>query len=427
MRMFWRRLKYVHGRGPLKRNKLVLGLYAVLVLVIVFAPWQTVVLREYNNWRVHVESALGMVSSDSISVPVLTVPGTGKSGTVPAPLLKVTDPLHAYGIAAGGAMAGMSVADINKELDDIVSLGATWVRFDVEWQNIQYQDANHYDWGDYDKVVNATAAHHLKMVGILAYTPKWARASGCNSPQCPPADPAQFAKFAAAAATHYAPKGLQAWEIWNEPNTAQFWQPNANPAAYTKVLQAAYTAVKLANPQAIIITGGLSPQDTTAANMSELDFLQGVYANGGKGFFDAVGDHPYTYPLLPSDSSGNAWSRMSQTGVSLRSIMEANGDSVKKIWLTEFGAPTGGPGDTATEENYATVHDTWHVDEQLQADMATRAVQLYKNYDWVGPLMWYSYKDTSTDQSTNENFFGLLRHDGSQKAAYVAFKKAITQ
>ncbi len=403
-----------------------LGLYALLVIVIVFTPWQTIVLREYTNWRTHVAHALGVVSSDSIAVPIVTVPGTGPAkGALTGTLPNLVDPLHAYGIAAGGGLAGMSVADINKELDDIVSLGATWVRFDVEWQNIQYQNANKYDWADYDKVVTAAANHHLKMLGILAYTPAWARSSGCSSPQCPPADPAQFAKFAAQAAAHYAPKGLQSWEIWNEPNTRQFWQTGADPAAYTRVLQAAYTSIKLANPQAIIVTGGLSPQDSSASNMSELDFLQGIYNAGGKGFFDAVGDHPYTYPLMPSDSSGHAWARMSQTGVSLRSIMAANGDSVKKIWITEFGAPTGGPGDTATEENYATVHDTWHVDEQLQANMAARAIQLYKSYDWVGPFMWYSYKDTSTDPSDNEHFFGLLHHDGSAKQAYNAFKQAI--
>jgi hypothetical protein len=240
------------------------------------------------------------------------------------------------------------------------------------------------------------------MLGILAYTPAWARPA-CGSPQCPPKDPAAFAKFSAQAAVHFAPMGLQAWEVWNEPNTKQFWQSGADAGAYTRMLQAAYTAIKLANPQAIVVAGGLSPQATGDGNMSELDFLQGIYAAGGKGFFDAVADHPYTYPLVPSNSTGQAWSRMSQTAVSLRSIMTANGDSVKKIWITEFGAPTGGPGAAANEENYATVHDTWHVDEQLQADMVARAVELYKGYDWVGPFMYYSYKDLSNDQTNNEN------------------------
>jgi len=397
-----------------------LGLYSALLIVIVVAPWQAVVFREYGHWRDHVERALG--NNSSLSTAGLTVPGTG----VPTlPLSHVTDPLHAYGIAAGGTMAGMSVKDINKELDDIVSIGASWVRFDVAWPNIQPQDAAHYDWSGYDKVVKAAANHHLKMLGILAYTPDWARAAGCGSAQCPPKDPTQFAAFAAQAAIRYAPMGLQTWEIWNEPNTADFWHPAASPAAYTKLLQMAYTAIKLANPLALVMTGGLSPQDSAGNNISELDFLQGIYNAGGKGFFDAVADHPYTYPLLPSNSTGQAWSRMSQTGVSLRGIMTANGDSVKKIWITEFGAPTGGPGPAATEDNYSTVHNTWHVDEQLQADMASRAAALYRSYDWVGPMMWYSYKDAGTDHSTNENFFGLFRADGSKKPAYTALKQAI--
>ncbi len=415
--MPWGKKRFVHGRGPLKRSKLLPVVYILLVGVIVFAPWQTVVLREYANWRSHVTKALGVVESDST-----TLSGDGVTPVI----VHLTDPVHAYGIAAGGTLAAMSEANINKELDDITSLGASWIRFDVDWSNIQPQDANHYTWARYDKIAQAASAHHLKMLGVLAYTPVWAHSSSCQNAQCPPKNAADFASFAAAAAARYAPMGVQAWEVWNEPNTATFWQGGASPTGYTALLQATYTAIKLANPQALVITGGVSPQANGNGNVSELDFLQGIYKAGGKGFFDAVAVHPYTFPMVPSDSTGQAWSRMSQTGVSLRSIMTANGDAVKKIWITEFGAPTGGSGPSANEENYATVHDTWHVDEQLQADMMQRAAQLYKMYDWVGPLLWYSYKDAGTDQSNSQNFFGLLRADGSHKPAYDAFKKAVT-
>lgn len=105
--------------------------------------------------------------------------------------------------------------------------------------------------------------------------------------------------------------------------------------------------------------------------------------------------------------------------------MIANGDADKKIWITEYGAPTGGPGPSATVENSETATNTWHVDEPLQAKMLQEAVKLYKSYDWVGPFFWYSYKDAGTSQDSNENFFGLVRADGSHKPAYDTYKQSM--
>ncbi len=57
-----------------------------------------------------------------------------------------------------------------------------------------------------------------------------------------------------------------------------------------------YPAIKAAEPEATVLLGGLTGNDYT--------FLEGVYAAGGKGYFDAVGVHtdtacnilsPYTF------------------------------------------------------------------------------------------------------------------------------------
>ena len=44
---------------------------------------------------------------------------------------------------------------------------------------------------------------------------------------------------------------------------------------------------------------------------------------------------------------------MYQTSPSIRSIMVANGDSAKKIWITEFGAPTSGTPTTSAKPTRA--------------------------------------------------------------------------
>jgi hypothetical protein len=67
-----------------------------------------------------------------------------------------------------------------------------------------------------------------------------------------------------------------------------------------------------------------------------------MYANGAKGSFDALGYHAYSFRELP-DTYGSGWSQMAQTSPSPRSMMIRNGDGNKPIWVTEFGAPSGGP------------------------------------------------------------------------------------
>ena len=42
------------------------------------------------------------------------------------------------------------------------------------------------------------------------------------------------------------------------------------------------------------------------------------------------------------------------------------------------------------------------------------------------PLFIYSYKDLGTSADTNENFFGIIRNDGTPKPAYAAIKQLLS-
>ncbi|MBA3788853.1 cellulase family glycosylhydrolase [Patescibacteria group bacterium] len=331
-----------------------------------------------------------------------------------------------YGVAMGDLLPGLSATDLNTTLNDLASLHVGWIRLDMAWNDIQPVNSTTYNWTNMDRVVAAANAHQIQLLPILDYTPKWARSSACaGTPKCQPADPTAFATFAKVAATRYAPQGIVAWEIWNEPNSNGFWKPSPDPAAYTTLLKYTYTAIKSVEPSSIIISGGLSPAITKGGRISPMDFLKGMYANGAKGYFDAFGFHPYTYPVLPTYyQSWNAWSQMSQTNPSLQSIMVTNGDSDKKIWFTEFGSPTGGPGKVATSAtNPESGAD--HVTESVQAQILQSAIQQHKTYTWAGPFFLYSYKDQGTSSDTVENFFGLLRFDGTPKPSYSLFSQLI--
>ena len=334
----------------------------------------------------------------------------------------------ALGIAAGSSLPGLSNTELAARLDGIRATGATWVRLDFDWSLIQPESANVYDWSTYDRLVTALSSRHFAILAILDYTPSWARLSMCTTDShCAPQNSGQFATFAAAVAKRYSPQGIHYWEVWNEPNNRSFWQPGANPARYVSMLRAVYPALHAADAHAYVITGGLSPQATGNGAYAPYDFLQSVYTQGGKGYFDAVGDHPYTFPLTPDISTDQAWAQMAAPTRSLRSLMVANDDGAKKIWITEFGAPTGGPGSIATIQNPNLEAHPYVVDQALQAKILSSALQLYGSYPWAGPFFYYTYQDPGTDPSTNENFFGLVTAQGGRKQAYAVFKSAASR
>ena len=316
-----------------------------------------------------------------------------------------------YGFSAGGTVLQYEdPTTFGRDLDTIQGAHARWLRFDINWAVIQGGGPSSYDWAPFDRVVQGAVARGINPLGVIAYTPSWARPSGTEDKYAPSAD--AYATFAAAAVRHYAAMGVHTYEVWNEPNIVDFWKPAPNPAAYTALLRAAYQAIKQADPSATVLTGGTAPAASDGTNVSPVAFLSGIYANGGGASFDAVAHHPYCWPAYPGDAqSWSAWYQAYGTSPSLRSTMVANGDSAKKIWATEFGAPTNGPTGS-------------YVSEDTQAQMISRAYALWRTYDWAGPMFSYDGRDVGTDTSTRENFFGLLRTDFSQKPAYAAYQAA---
>jgi hypothetical protein len=333
-----------------------------------------------------------------------------------------------FGLALSTTLYGLSKSQLNSELNELNTLGVSWIRIDVAWAGVQPNNSSQYDWSPVDTIVSAASSHHLSVLATLAYTPSWAAQSGCNdaSQKCAPANDSQFAAFATAAAQRYGHKGVDAWEIWNEPNDQGFWAPAPNPEAYTKLLEASYVAIKKVDGSATVLSGGLGPLDSLPGSIEPVTFLSDLYADGAKGYFDAVGFHPYSYPNLPATvAAWSGWSMMDDLPTSARSVMVANGDSDKQLWITEYGAPTGGPGQTETSDNYGQVGGDSNVDDQLQAEMLTQSTQQYDGDSWLGNYFWYSYKDLGTSETDSENFFGLYTYGGAPKPALTALEQAI--
>ncbi len=299
------------------------------------------------------------------------------------------------GLAAGistGDVTGLTSAQLATMMNGIAASGATWVRLDVYWAQVE-QSPGSWNWALPDKTIGAALAAGLTPLAILngAAMPSWATS---------PPSAVQFTPFVTAAVQHYAAQGVHTYEVWNEPNLGSNWGGTASGSEYAAVLIAAYRAAKAADASSFIISGGLSPAANSGGNVAPQTFLTEMYAAGAGGYFDAVGAHPYCFPADPTDSSSASWSFFYNLPNWIYQVMVVNGDGAKKVWMTEFGAPTAGSG---------------AVTEQFQAQSITDAFNQLKQWSWAGPLFIYDWQDGADN-------FGLVDASNNPKPALSAFE-----
>lgn len=296
--------------------------------------------------------------------------------------------------------------DLDQDLQSARELGATRYRFDVDWSVAEPTPGN-FDWARIDRIVEAVTKAGLKPLGVLAYTPDWARVPGTTDTHGAPADPAAFAAFAAQAASRYS-GSIGDWEIWNEPNNAAFWKPAPDPAAYTRLVTSAYSAIKAVQPDATVLAGAMSPgEDWAPGEVEPLTFLEAMYDHGVKGSFTALSIHPYSYPAMPADPSTASWNTF-QKVPRIHDLMTAHGDGDKQIWFTEFGAPTGKSSKAVTPDR--------------QAAYLTEGITAARELGYVQAILIYSLRDAGSDVTDPEQNFGLLTLARQPKPAYQAVR-----
>ena len=310
---------------------------------------------------------------------------------------------RSVGFSPGFELMYASDADLRRELTGMRKLGVRRLRIDVSWA-LTEPSRGQFDWSVTDRVVREARAAGLRVMGILCYQPDWAETgtSFVNN--------GGFAAFAGAAARRYA-GAVSAWEIWNEPNLERFWSPKPDPVAYARLVEATAQQIRVNAPKAKVVVGALSPAVDAAdgSEMSPETFLRAFYnAVSSRSLFDAVSVHPYSYPAMPDgDEEWNTFHRLPQ----MHELMRSYGDGRKRLWLTEYGAPTG-----SSDRS---------VSPSLQAAMMVQAVRQARRNKYVGPIFLYSFRDRAVAPEDPESNFGVVQYDWRPKAAYRALHRAL--
>jgi polysaccharide biosynthesis protein PslG len=135
-------------------------------------------------------------------------------------------------------------------------------------------------------------------------------------------------------------------------------------------------------------------------------FLTGMYRAGVAGHFDALAFHPYKTSGDPREDVD--WNMMTRVGPDLYALMRANGDTGKKIWGTEFAYHTG----TASKAH----------SEPEQARLLRLAVGVWREQDYAGPLVFFTYRDMGTNPAELPDNAGVVKRDFTPKEALYALR-----
>ncbi len=315
----------------------------------------------------------------------------------------------------------------------INGMGFNWVKQQVEWGRVETAKGQ-YNWGDLDRIVNGARAAGLNVLLSVVKAPAWARPGGDLSVEGPPNNPQDFADFMGAMAARY--KGrVQAYEIWNEQNLHYEWGNEPISASrYVDMLSRCYTAIKAADPNAIVVSGAPTPTGVNDGRIAVDDrvYLQQMYDAGLARYCDAVGVHPSGYNN-PPDADWRTWSDPSTssskghpsfffrgTMEGYRNIMVNNGDSSKRLWPTEFGWSTFEGLGTSAPPRYEYANDN---SEAEQAQYLARAFQMMRDWGWVGPAFVWNLNFAPVAGPADEKAgFGIVRHDWTPRPAYYALR-----
>jgi hypothetical protein len=308
---------------------------------------------------------------------------------------------------ASAAAPGVVIANTGSpHAGDLRALGTHWVRIFASWPDLEPQPgALNSNWlYYYSRFFHALPAG-TKVIVDVVNTPQWE--TGSSDPHTPPVNPEDYAAFVGALAHQWAGE-VAAYEIWNEEDSPSWWVGAPNPAAYAALLKATYPFVKGGDPGATVVLGGLTGNDYS--------FLEGVYAAGAKGSFDAVGVHTDTACNIAPPGSflrqmdGRIMPDSFLAYREVHAVMLANGDD-KPIWMTELSWRTTGA--TCGEGAWAGQKPEG-VSDARQAEYLTQAYHCLAQDSYVQVALWYQLQDEGSIVS------GLLRGDGARKPAFAA-------
>lgn len=261
------------------------------------------------------------------------------------------------------AFLGMCVHGLNSnDYDAIQELGVTWVRNDVDGLG-------------WEETILCAQNTDLKVLGILDHQ------TMNHDPNFTLED---WKNNVTVAVQNYA-EYVDAWEIWNEPQSSvfQYGYQDGSAEHYFNMLKEAYQIIKTYDSSAPVL--GLGGAFVYGPNIVyDLPFVTNVMLSGGGNYMDVISVHVYLgTDVYPEASYPGSIPYYKTFG--------------KELWVTEFGASS---------------------QEGDQTEYLRGAAQFFDYYD-LDKTFCYILRDN--------NQFGLLDETGEKKPSFFTYKQEFTQ
>lgn len=289
-------------------------------------------------------------------------------------------------------------------------VGAAMDRVEVRWDAVE-PEPGVFQFDQLDALLRNAQTLHFDVLAVVDGTPAWAgvdkQAAGAAVPRgldAParlldgrpnPANP--WAGFLAVLDARYGTQ-IAAWEVWNEPNSQEFW--HGSPTEYARLYAVAREVLTRTAPRSSVLTGGLVSDDggflrTVAATLCPSD------------------------PCVLSPPAAVAWhvynnpTDIGRLADLTRTTLRAYGLD-PEIWITEANVPVDdpqAPGDAVVGPDAVSLNR--QAAFVLQAYVLARAAG-------VRSLAIYR----AGDVDDNGHYWGLLRADGTARPALLAYRTA---
>ncbi len=276
-----------------------------------------------------------------------------------------------------------------KDIQMIADAGFRFIRIDFTWSGVE-REKGKYNFSGYDRLLSSLARRKIRPLFILDYGNRlYDEGSAPRTKE----GRAAFCKFAAAAARHFAGKGVL-WEIWNEPNLDQFWKPTANVENYCALAVAVCKALREVDSKCTIVA--------PATSQIDIKFIEKVFQTGILQWLDGVTVHPYR--MNEPESVTPEYQR-------LRKLIDKYAPPEKKglpILSGEWG------------------YSLWHYggvpfSPEKQASYLARQFLVNLMCD-VRLSIWYDWHDDGPDPKNTEHNFGIVTYAYEPKRSYLTAK-----
>ncbi|NVM56072.1 MAG: hypothetical protein HWN66_20405, partial [Candidatus Helarchaeota archaeon] len=250
----------------------------------------------------------------------------------------------------------------------IKQIGVNWTRREFSWSATEIAD-DVWDWSRWDAFLNETEKHGVQVLAVFAYDNDAVETINSSyNRYIHPNDIPYFLDYVNQTVRRYKDR-VAAWEIWNEPNLARFWDGPIDhfyelfdqTQQFIHQLEGELSQnLTLLNSAMASAVAGFVPPET------ETMFQRGIMT-----YIDVYSFHYYTYD--PDSLYQNIMQQL---------ILGEKYGFEGEYWITEIGNPTNG-------------QYPWRVSQEKLAENIIKSYVISSSYD-IKRVIWYRGQDYQT-------------------------------